>query len=230
MRGQWDIQRTIDAMLALTRQVALALLKLVEDKANGPAIIQLLNGRMPGIVAISPKDSKMARCVSVAPAIEAGDIHVPDPRFISGSEWVEEFLLEFSRFPRGSHDDQVDAATQALDRLVTAGQSSGISIGIIGGRIGKGVYAGSNLPQTRASPVPTAARTCPTPTAPRPGVAPTCPAARRRASRITSSKGVFSSASPHRMGQGDRSGAVALSPPDRRGASCRGDLSTAHLS
>ena len=118
VRGQWDIQRTIDAMLALTAKWPAALRKLVEDRANGPAIISLLHSKVSGIVPVIPKDSKEARCVFVAPTIEAGDVHVPDPRFVSDSEWVEEFLLEFSRFPRGSHDDQVDAATQALQQLV----------------------------------------------------------------------------------------------------------------
>ena len=120
---------------------------MVEDRANGPAIISLLHSRLSGIVPVIPKDSKEARCVFVAPTIEAGDVHVPDPRFVSDSEWVEEFLLEFSRFPRGSHDDQVDAATQALQQLVQMTAAGPISIGIIGGPIGKGVFAGSNLPR-----------------------------------------------------------------------------------
>ena len=149
VRGQWDIQRTIDAMLALAQKWPLALRKLVEDKANGPAIIQLLNSRLPGIIAVSPKDSKEARCAFVAPAIEAGNVHVPDPRFVAGAEWVEEFLLEFSRFPAGSHDDQVDAATQALQQLVQMTAAGPISIRIINGRLGQGVYGGSNLPNPR---------------------------------------------------------------------------------
>jgi predicted phage terminase large subunit-like protein len=151
VRGQWDIMRTIEHMIALSARWPEALLKLIEDKANGPAIIQLLNGRMPGIVAVTPTDSKMARCAAVAPAIEAGNVHIPDPRFIPDAEWVQDFLLEFSRFPLGVHDDQVDAATQALERLVASSTSSGISIGIIGGRIGHGVFAGSNLPRPQIS-------------------------------------------------------------------------------
>jgi predicted phage terminase large subunit-like protein len=147
VRGQWDIGRTINHMVELTAKWPEALLKLVEDKANGPAVIQLLNGRMPGIVAITPTDSKMARVVAISPALEAGNVHIPDPRYVIGSEWVADFLLEFSRFPLGTHDDQVDAASQALERLVASSTSAGISIGVINGRLGKGVYAGSNLPR-----------------------------------------------------------------------------------
>ena len=39
VRGQWDIRRTIDPMLALTAKWPGRTLKLVEDRANGPAII-----------------------------------------------------------------------------------------------------------------------------------------------------------------------------------------------
>ncbi len=129
VRGQWDIQRTIDALLALSAKWSGALLKLVEDRANGPAIISLLQKTPPGICALSPSDSKEARCSAVAPAIEAGNVKVPDPRYVVGAEWVEDFLLEFSRFPRGRNDDQVDAATQALGRLVPAATAGEISIG-----------------------------------------------------------------------------------------------------
>ena len=168
VRGQWDIQRTIDALLGLSAKWPDALLKLVEDRANGPAIISLLQNKVPGILAVSPTDSKEARCSAVAPAIEAGNVRVPDPRYVVGSEWVEEFLLEFSRFPRGTHDDQVDAATQALGRLVPAVMAGKVSIGLIGGATYRAeaarasslphprradVYAASNLPNPRNASV-----------------------------------------------------------------------------
>ena len=31
--------------------------------------------------------------------------------------WLDEFLAETAAFPAGKHDDQVDAASQALNRL-----------------------------------------------------------------------------------------------------------------
>ena len=47
VRGQWDIQRTIDQLLALTAKWPSALSKLVEDRANGPAIVGLYRTRCP---------------------------------------------------------------------------------------------------------------------------------------------------------------------------------------
>ena len=91
-----------------------ALLKLVEDKANGPAIIDDLRAEIPGLVAVDPDGSKEARAAAVSPMCEAGNVHLPDPAI-----WpeVSEWLDEICTFPKGVHDDRVDAFTQALKRL-----------------------------------------------------------------------------------------------------------------
>jgi predicted phage terminase large subunit-like protein len=51
---------------------------LVEDKANGPAVISALRDEISGIIAVPVKDSKEARLVAVSPEIEAGNVHLPD--------------------------------------------------------------------------------------------------------------------------------------------------------
>jgi phage terminase large subunit-like protein len=48
-------------------------LKLVEDKANGPAIIDALRNELNGIVAVSVQGSKEARVHAAAPDLEAGN-------------------------------------------------------------------------------------------------------------------------------------------------------------
>jgi phage terminase large subunit-like protein len=50
-----------------------ALLKLVEDKANGPAVIASLGRMVPGIVPEEPHGSKEARAAAVSPLVEAGN-------------------------------------------------------------------------------------------------------------------------------------------------------------
>jgi predicted phage terminase large subunit-like protein len=91
-----------------------ALLKLVEDKANGPAIIDDLKETVPGLVAVTPEGSKEARASAVSPMCEAGNVHIPDP-----SIWpeVSEWLDEICTFPKGVKDDRVDSFTQAMKRL-----------------------------------------------------------------------------------------------------------------
>ena len=89
---------------------------LIEDKANGPAIIDVLKETFSGIKPINPKDSKEARAHAVTPEIESGHVYLPHPAD-PGNEWVLELQSELRDFPSSAHDDQVDALTQALLHL-----------------------------------------------------------------------------------------------------------------
>ena len=90
--------------------------KLVEDKANGPAIIDTLKKKIPGIMPVSPgADSKEARFASVSPYFEAGQVYIPHPKWKPESE---ELIEEWCGFPNMPHDDQVDSATYAIKYLM----------------------------------------------------------------------------------------------------------------
>lgn len=92
-----------------------ARLILVEDKANGPAIIADLKNEIPGLVAVSTgSDSKISRATAVSPYVEAGNVYLPEP---SGARWIGAFIDELAAFPLGANDDQVDAFSQALNQL-----------------------------------------------------------------------------------------------------------------
>ena len=91
--------------------------KLVEDKANGPAIISVLNREIGGFIPISADSStggKEARVQAITPYIEAGNVFLP-----RDAPWVKEFVEECASFPKGKYKDQVDAMSQALNRLIT---------------------------------------------------------------------------------------------------------------
>lgn len=87
---------------------------LIEDKANGPAVIDALKGDVPGILPIEPDGSKLARAHAVTSYWEAQNIWLPHPGLNS---WVKTFISELTGFPAMAHDDQVDALTQALRYL-----------------------------------------------------------------------------------------------------------------
>ena len=87
---------------------------LVEDKANGSAVIQVLQSEM-FCIPIQPLGGKVARVNAVSPAIESGHVFVPE-----GEVWVEEFLGQWTSFPAGAHDDMVDSGSQALRYLLRA--------------------------------------------------------------------------------------------------------------
>lgn len=97
--------------------------RLVEDKANGTAVIDTLKDEIPGLIPINPSDSKEARARSVTPDVEAGNVVIPLPAQ-PGHEWVVDYVSEMRDFPSGAHDDQVDSTTQALSRMRTPQKSS----------------------------------------------------------------------------------------------------------
>lgn len=122
LRPYWCHKRltftqTLDEIRAMSKRYPHATAKLVEDKANGPAIIDTLKKEIPGIVPVSPgADSKEARASSVSPIWEAGQIYVPHPLWVPE---IEDWLEEIFGFPNMPHDDNVDAMVYAVRRLAT---------------------------------------------------------------------------------------------------------------
>jgi predicted phage terminase large subunit-like protein len=110
-----DIVQVMKAIEQMTIKYPKSRLKLIEDKANGPAVIRLLRNKIPGIIPIEPIGSKVARASAVSPAIESGNVYLPNFEIAS---WINEYIDQFSSFPNGKHDDDVDATTQALNRLI----------------------------------------------------------------------------------------------------------------
>jgi predicted phage terminase large subunit-like protein len=86
---------------------------MVEDKTSGQQLIQDFkrDSHIP-VHSYEPKGDKVQRASMVSPIIEAGKLFVPD-----AAPWVYDYLDEFEQFPRGKHDDQVDATTMALNHF-----------------------------------------------------------------------------------------------------------------
>ena len=85
---------------------------LVEDKANGSAIISMLKHEIGGIIPITPQESKIARANAITGIVEGGNVYLP--RY---SDFTGEFVEEFASFPNGVHDDLVDACTQFINKF-----------------------------------------------------------------------------------------------------------------
>lgn len=115
VKRRMDFPASRAAVVALRYKWPQAVLTIIEDKANGPAIIASLKHVVPGLVAEEPQGSKEARAHAVAPLAESGNVHLPDPRI---APWVDEYLTELCTFPTAKHDDEVDQTSQALNRLI----------------------------------------------------------------------------------------------------------------
>lgn len=112
VRGKFDFPQTIRIIKSLSAKWPQAKAKLIEDKANGPAVISTLKGQISGLIPVNPEGSKEARAYAVSPQIESGNVYLPEK-----APWVHDFVEEWAVFPNGLNDDQVDTSTQALFRL-----------------------------------------------------------------------------------------------------------------
>jgi predicted phage terminase large subunit-like protein len=111
--------QTLSAFEALCRKWPQATAKLVEDKANGSAVMDSLRKKIAGLVPVNPRDSKYSRATAVAPFIEAGNVLLPSAEIQLFD--ADGLIDEAAAFDNGAHDDQVDATSQALDRLLLRG-------------------------------------------------------------------------------------------------------------
>lgn len=104
---------TCDKIRELKSKYPESLFVLIEDKANGSAIINVLSNEMEGIIPVNPLSGKIARANAITPAVERGDVYLPE--YASFSDLLIE---QCAAFPAVKHDDAVDAMTQALNRMI----------------------------------------------------------------------------------------------------------------
>ncbi|MBE6147451.1 MAG: terminase [Firmicutes bacterium] len=112
VKDHMDFPTTLSCIRQLKNKYASASAILIEDKANGSAIIQTLQKEFSGVIPINPEGGKIARANAVSPSIESGNVYLPEK-----AEWLHDYITEMISFPNGEHDDDVDCTTQALNRL-----------------------------------------------------------------------------------------------------------------
>ena len=138
VRRRMSFTDTLDAVRALTARWPQATLKLVEDKANGTAVMDMLRKSVAGLHPVEPEGGKIARANAAAPLVASKNVHLPDPELLPN---VEELVVEAAAFPNGAHDDAVDMLTQAVLHLVVSplvgqaviGSATGLRVGGGGG-------------------------------------------------------------------------------------------------
>jgi predicted phage terminase large subunit-like protein len=114
MNERWDYP-TLKARLRehvaelRVRFPGVPLIVLVEDKANGSALIADLRTEIPAILAFEPgAKSKYERAqVGSAPMMEAGQVLLVE------AGWTRLYIAQHTSFPKSRHDDLVDMSSQA---------------------------------------------------------------------------------------------------------------------
>jgi predicted phage terminase large subunit-like protein len=127
VREKLDFVETIKKIIELRNRFRELRYVLVEDKANGPAVVSTLKNKIPGLITYTPTESKIARANAVSAQFEAGNLWLPDKYYEPNRlryPWIVEnttdgnlfelFLEEFKTFPYGVNDDCVDMVNQIL--------------------------------------------------------------------------------------------------------------------
>ena len=120
IRARLDFPETIRAIKYMKNKHIEVSTILIEDKANGSGIISILKKEIHGVVAVNPKDSKIARVNAISPIIEGGNVYLPKDKIFRYGKYVttiHEFVNECANFPNDKNDDMVDSMSQALNRL-----------------------------------------------------------------------------------------------------------------
>ena len=117
LRRRMDFTETLEQVKHYSLKWPKATAKIVENKANGPAIINALKKTVTGLIPMQPMGSKEARAQAVSPEIEAGNVFLPDKTKVP---WVDDYIEEWAAAPFGKFWDQIDQTTQALIRFQSA--------------------------------------------------------------------------------------------------------------
>lgn len=107
-----DFTQTLQLIRDFDKKWPKAITKLIEDKANGPAVINVLSKELNGIIAVTPTGGKVARANAITGILHAKQVYFPNADFMG------DYTNQLVQFPKAKNDDMVDATTQALNYLV----------------------------------------------------------------------------------------------------------------
>lgn len=129
LREKLSFVETIKAVLRVKAMFPDLRCQIIEDKANGPAVIDALKDKIKGLITYTPTESKEARANAVAPQFEAGNIWLPDQYYEPNREkypWMckllDIYIEEIKHFPYAKNDDMLDMTVQFLLKM---GKTSG---------------------------------------------------------------------------------------------------------
>ena len=84
----------------------------VEDKANGPAVIETLKKKVAGLIPVEPQGKKSERLEACEPIFKSGNVYISN-----SLTHKKKLISQLTEFPNSDHDDLVDACTQGILQL-----------------------------------------------------------------------------------------------------------------
>lgn len=122
VRAKWDYVETEDMVVAKATDGlwGKATAIVVEDKADGRALLRVLRKRIPALIPYNPGSRrKEVRWRSVLGYWKAGNVKLPPREFHSCKDWIDEFKKEHYLGSGSRHNDQLDTSSMALHYIYT---------------------------------------------------------------------------------------------------------------
>jgi predicted phage terminase large subunit-like protein len=127
LRGKWEAPELLTKARAFwmkhkaVRGFGMLRKFCIEDKASGTGLIQQLRREKVFVEGIQRDKDKYIRGMDGAPVVEAGLVYLPQ-----NAPFLSDLMDEFSTFPNGAFDDQVDPMLDAIADMI-GGTSNGFS-------------------------------------------------------------------------------------------------------
>jgi predicted phage terminase large subunit-like protein len=125
--GKMNYPTFKQAVREMARRHPMAARRLIEDAANGPAVVAELVAEIPGIVAVRPDGGKVSRAWAASGDQSSGNCFLPDA---SIAPWVKGFVHRCGMFPanisKPGSDDDIDAFTQLINWVRQSRSSWGV--------------------------------------------------------------------------------------------------------
>jgi predicted phage terminase large subunit-like protein len=116
LRGKWEAPELLTQARAFwnkhkvaPREQGVLRAMKIEDKVSGTGLIQTLRREGVPVVGIPRDRDKYTRAMDGSPLVESGNVLLPQ-----NAPWLSGYLAEFSAFPNGAHDDQIDPTLDAI--------------------------------------------------------------------------------------------------------------------
>lgn len=126
-RAKAGINESEDAIIMVLNKFPMISETVIEDKANGPAVMEQLANVVPNLVPWPREnkmmDSKEARWLAASPIVRQGNVWIPSPE---PGTWaaeidpethktaIEVFLTEVTTAPNSKYKDQIDTFAMAM--------------------------------------------------------------------------------------------------------------------
>ena len=140
--------QTIEAVRKMRESHPRVSVILVEEAANGFAVIKQLGEEFPGVIGVQAEGKKESRAHAASADFESGNVFFPNPDKVGWVTKLEELFCNFNGEGSVEHDDDIDATSQFLNWC----RRRGMGVAGFYEKLAAEAATKANVPMTDAKP------------------------------------------------------------------------------